>query len=118
MVYRKFVFWIPLVFAASLLFAGWYLRRPERSLFTATVFLLLGVLLTGLAIVYFRSARDLAIMLEQRGAIARPIHRRWLPARFFSARTYFWQLRATGVIGAFIGVEFIAVGVLFFMHHR
>ena len=118
MVKRQLTFSIPLVFGASLLFAAWYLRRHEQSHFAAPIFVSLGILITGLAIVYFCSAGQLAVMLEQRSANKHPIYRLWLPARFISAKAYFWQLRAVGVIGTLLGFEFVALGVLFYMHHH
>jgi hypothetical protein len=109
---------ILLVFATSSLFAGWYLQRPQHGLFSATIFIALGILLTGLAIVYFRSAGELAVMPEQRSANKHPIYRLWLPSSFISAKAFFWQLRAIAVIGVLLGVEFVALGILFLVYRR
>jgi hypothetical protein len=118
MIKRPLAFYIPLAFAASLLFAGWYLRRPQQGIGAAFIFVPLGVVLTTLAIVYFRSAYDIAVVLEQRNANKHPIFRLWLPASFFRAKAFVWPLRVTGIIAGFLGLEFVALGILFLVRHQ
>ena len=117
MIHRKPASYIPFAFAASLLSVGWHLLDPGRSLFAATIFSLLGILLTGLATIYYLSAGEIAALLEQRGAIGSPIYRLWLPPHFFCARTYFWMLRVTAVLMVVIGIEFVAVGARFLIRY-
>ena len=118
MVKHRFARFIPFAFAASLLFAGWYLQRPQHGIVAASIFVTLGVLLTVLAIVYFGSARDIAAIMEQRSANKHPIFRLWLPASFFSAKALCWPIRVSGVIAVFLGLEFVGLGILFLVHHQ
>jgi hypothetical protein len=117
MVKRSLLFFTPLLCGAAVLFAAWYLRRHVRiSPAGATMFVLLGVFISGLGVSYFRSAREFVLILDQRAANAR-WKPRWL-ARLRTTRTPLWLMRAAGVVMTLLGVEFLAMGASFLFYRR
>jgi hypothetical protein len=125
MVKRSLLFFTPLVCGAAVLSAAWYLRRHVRiSPAGATMFVPLGVFITGLGVFYFCSAREFALILDQRAANAR-WKPRWL-APFRTTQTPLWLVLAAGVVIILLGVEFLAMGARFYFivdknepcHHR
>jgi uncharacterized protein YjeT (DUF2065 family) len=80
-------------------------------------FVAMGAVLILSGLVYFRRAQEFADMIA--GQLAtHPWRRLWLPARWYTSKKFFWQLRIAAVGTVLIGVMLILSAVGALIHHQ
>ena len=85
--------------------------------FKVAAFVAMGAALILSGLCYFRRAQELADMFAGQVA-ARPWRRLWLPARWYSSKKFFLQLRIAAVGCVFIGVVLILSAFGALIHHQ
>ena len=81
------------------------------------VFIAMGAVLILSGLAYFRRAQELAEMMA--GQLAtHPWRRLWLPARWYTSRKFFWQLRISAIGIIFIGVVLILSVLASLIYHQ
>jgi hypothetical protein len=77
----------------------------------------MGTVLMAVGLWYFRRAQQIADMIAGQLAV-RPWQRLWLPARWYTSRRFFWELRISAVGTVIIGAALILSAFLALMHRQ
>lgn len=80
-------------------------------------FVAMGAVLILSGLCYFRRAQEIADMIAGQLAI-RPWQRLWLPARWYTSKKFFWQLRISAVGIVIIGAILILSAFGALIHHQ
>jgi uncharacterized protein YjeT (DUF2065 family) len=80
-------------------------------------FVAMGAVLILSGLVYFHRAQEFADMIAGQIA-AHPWRRLWLPARWYTSRKFFWQLRIAAVGTVLIGVILILSAFAALLYHQ
>jgi hypothetical protein len=92
----------------------------ERTFVNAlkiTGFIAIGAVLIVSGLCYFRRAQEIADMMAGQLAV-RPWQRLWLPARWYTSRKFFWQLRICAVLLMLSGVFLVLSASAALVYYR
>jgi hypothetical protein len=80
-------------------------------------FIAMGAVLIASGLCYFLRAQEIADMIASQLAL-RPWQRLWLPARWYTSRSFFWQLRISAVGIVIIGALLILSAFATLIYHQ
>ena len=80
-------------------------------------FVAMGAVLVAAGLRYFLRAQEIADMIASRLAV-RPWQRLWLPARWYTSRRFFWELRISAAGIVIIGALLILSAFAALIYHQ